>query len=274
MVGVVVLLGSIYLLLGTNLGIRLGFFVASAAFWGWMFMMGAVWWVYGNVGMLGTAPHWVVVETVYPGVQESGVHDVTELDTEALPSADEYADLEEDALLELADSVEDDLGGWVLLPESDASFGEAKATVDEHFSEHPDEELEVDGPEDYITTFSFERGGKEGLPDDPDRLDRIWHKLKSIFWEVRHPPHYAIVQVQPVIEQETEPGQAPPAPRADETKDVISVVLKRDLGDVRFPAAMLTIGSGAMFAVMCVTLHRRDQQVAKARGLLPATTEG
>ena len=51
------------------------------------------------------------------------------------------------------------------------------------------------------------------------------------------------------------------------------MIMQRDLGDRRFPGIMLTISSGIMFGVLCSTLHRRDQRVAAARGLLPATTE-
>jgi hypothetical protein len=199
------------------------------------------------------------------------VLDLTALEAEAPP--EEYADLEPEQFAELEADVEGSLDGWKLLPESDASFGEAKATVDEYFAANPDEELAIDSASDYISVYSFEKGGKEELPDDPDRWDRIWHKLKGTFWQVRHPAHYALIQVHPVIAQEAQPGQAPPLPEADPNKPVVSVILQRDLGDVRFPAAMLTIGSGAMFAVMCLALHRRDQVVAQARGLLPATTE-
>ena len=49
--------------------------------------------------------------------------------------------------------------------------------------------------------------------------------------------------------------------------------MQRNLGDVRFPAAMLTIFSGIMFGVLCSMLHRRDERVAEARGLVPATVE-
>ena len=41
----------------------------------------------------------------------------------------------------------------------------------------------------------------------------------------------------------------------------------------RFPAAMLTIFSGIMFGVLCSMLHRRDERVAEARALVPATVE-
>ena len=273
-VGIVVLLGSVYLLLVTNVGARLGFLIASTAFWGWMLIMGVIWWVYGTVGMLGTAPHWVVTETVYPGVQQAALSEAHTLDTGALPEPEAYHDLEEDELEEVVEEVEPSLGGWKLLPESNPSFGEAKAAVDAYFAANPDEELDIDAAEDYVTVYSFERGGKEELDDDANRIDRIVNKLKNTFWQVQHPPRYAIIQVQRVVDQETLPGQPPPLPEADEDTPVVSVIMERDLGDVRFPSAMLTIASGAMFAVMCVALHRRDQLVAQARGLLPATTEG
>ena len=51
------------------------------------------------------------------------------------------------------------------------------------------------------------------------------------------------------------------------------MIMERNLGDVRFPGAMLTIFSGSMFAVTILMLHRRDLRVAEVRGLLPATTE-
>ena len=276
LVGVVVLMGSVYLLLVTNIGARLGFMIASAAFFGWLMLMGGVWWVYGTIGMLGEAPHWEVVETVYPGTEAAGLEEARGLDTSGLPPAEELNDLAPAELDEIRPELEDDLDGWLILPESNRSFGEAKAAVDEFFAEHEDVALEIGGEgaaDTYIATYSFERGGKERLPDDPSRIDRLVTKFKTTFIELKHPPRYAIIQVHPVIKQEAEPGQAPPLPEPDPDKPVVSVIMERDLGDVRFPGAMLTIFSGIMFGVLCVQLHRRDQRVAQVRALLPATTE-
>ena len=272
-VGVVVLLGSVYLILGTNLGSRLGFLVAMSAIFGWCTIMGLTWWVYGTIGMLGEAPSWEVSEVVYPGTQDAALDEAHTLDTDALPDPEELNDLEADAYEEVRDEVEPTLGGWELLPEADPSFGEAKATVDEYFLEHPVVDLEIAAADDYVTVYSFERGGKDPLPDDPNRLDRLVHKLKTTFWQVQHPPHYALVQVQPVIPQETVPGEAPPTPEADPDEPVVSVIMVRNLGDVRFPGAMLTIFSGLMFAVTILMLHRRDLAVAEARGISLAIPE-
>ena len=49
---VVVLIGGSYLVVGTNLGARLGFLIILSALFGWMTLMGAVWWTYG-IGLKG-----------------------------------------------------------------------------------------------------------------------------------------------------------------------------------------------------------------------------
>ena len=69
-VGVIVLMGSVYLLLGTNMGFRLGFQVALAGLLGWMAIMGVIWSMYG-IGYLGRTPVWVVKEVNYDNMAEA-----------------------------------------------------------------------------------------------------------------------------------------------------------------------------------------------------------
>ena len=57
-IGVVVLCGSVYLLLATNVGTRLGFLISLCGLAGWMFLMGIIWWVYG-IGLVGDGPVYV-----------------------------------------------------------------------------------------------------------------------------------------------------------------------------------------------------------------------
>lgn len=272
-VGVLVLVGSVYLLLVTNLGLRLGFMLAAAAIFGWLTIMGGIWWTYGSIGMLGQINHWEVHEVVYPGLQNAALDEAHVLDTSKLPPPAKLVALTEEELAAQRSTLEASLGGWKLLPESDASFGEAKAAVDEYFVEHPDKQLAIATAVDYVPVYSFERGGKSQLPEHPSRIDRLVKKLKTTFIELKHPPHYALIQVQPVVKEETQPGQPPPKPTADQTKPVVSVIMERNLGDRRFPGSMLCLSSGIMFAVLCTQLHRRDQRVAQARSLVPATTE-
>ena len=171
-VGVVVLLGSVYLLLGTNLGSRLGFLIAISAIFGWCTIMGLTWWMYGTIGMLGEAPKWEVVGVVYPGTRRTPRwRRPRSLDTSALPDPEELNELEGDELDETADEVEPTLGGWKLLPESNPAFGEAKATVDEHFGEHPDEELglEARGRLRHRVLLRARGQGRPARRPEPDR---------------------------------------------------------------------------------------------------------
>src|ERR1044071_3859034 len=131
-VGVLVLLGSVYLLLLTNLGSRLGFLVAAPAFWGWLFLMGSIWWVYGTVGMLGDLPKWEVKEVLYPTTQDADLVLARRLDTSHLPPPAELLEEENADIGKARKAYEGDLAGWRLLPESNPAFGEAKAAVDEH----------------------------------------------------------------------------------------------------------------------------------------------
>ncbi|MFV0257016.1 MAG: hypothetical protein ACK5PP_01015 [Acidimicrobiales bacterium] len=61
LVAIVVLGGSTYLLVATNVGTRTGFLVAMSAFFGWMFLMGIVWTIYG-IGWRGDPPTWALEE--------------------------------------------------------------------------------------------------------------------------------------------------------------------------------------------------------------------
>src|SRR5215203_3406712 len=104
LVGVVVLMGSVYLLLGTNLGSRLGCLVALSALFGWLTLMGLTWWLYGTIGMLGEAPKWEVKEVVYTsgtvddsGLTAAALEKARELDTSALPPPADLNELDEDA---------------------------------------------------------------------------------------------------------------------------------------------------------------------------------
>ena len=174
LVGVVVLMGSVYLILGTNLGSRLGFLVAISALFGWCTLMGLTWWIYGTIGMLGEAPKWEVKEVVYAsgstddsGLSDAALEAARDLDTSALPPPAEIQELDEADLDALLEEVEPTLGGWTFLPESNPSFGEAKATVDEHFVAFPDEELGLESAADYVTVYSFETGWQGGPAGGP-----------------------------------------------------------------------------------------------------------
>jgi len=57
----VALIGGTYLIVGSNLGARLGILVILGGFFGWMAIMGAIWWTYG-IGLVGASPTWQPAE--------------------------------------------------------------------------------------------------------------------------------------------------------------------------------------------------------------------
>ena len=178
-VGVVVLLGSVYLIVSTNLGARLGFLAGGERHLRLVHDHGR-----HLVGLRlhrharrgtprGRSPRSSTSHRRRRGLPDAELVEAQTLDTSALPDREEFHELEGDDFTAMAAEVEPTLDGWVILPESDPSFGEAKATVDEWFAANPDEELDITAADDYVTVYSFERGGKSQLPDDPSRLHRI-----------------------------------------------------------------------------------------------------
>lgn len=342
--GVVVLMGSVWLILSTNSGTRLGTLIAGAGFFGWMAIMGSIWWIYG-IGYAGDRPVFELVEIVDGEVGGSDL-DFAALDraqgleSEALPNpyelliedhaeaiaeygegvfgpdweelvpedereyieqlrvawadfgvvtretltADQVEGLtdaeidalvtEEDArnqattLSELAAEapalIPDDLdalGEWRLL--STADMGEAQASAIAFLLESPD--YDFAGQTEFRILDGFASGGKEGLPEDPSRWDRISTQVTSAL-TIKHPTGYALIQVRAVTEESLDnlPGTAPQRPVEDESEPIISIVMIRDLGNLRQLPAMVTIGSLLIFLAFVYMLHERDK-VAMAR---------
>jgi hypothetical protein len=64
-----------------------------------------------------------------------------------------------------------------------------------------------------------------------------------------------------LVPQRVEPGRAPARPVIDENQPHRYLLMIRDLGSRRQPAAFITIGSAIVFAILCWLLHRRDRFV-------------
>jgi hypothetical protein len=289
LVGVAVLCGSVYLLLGTNLGARLGLLVALAGLAGWMVILTLIWWIAPpGIGPKGESPTWNVVE-VYVNGDEVPKTEVADL----LPAPDQFptpdqiladnpdlsADFPNGFVLsdlegshpELVEQYLDELelNGWRLIPTSSA--GEAQAAADAALVNNGF----FAGPTDYKKLDAFDYGGKPGrlqycpeaeggsfFPSEP--LCRVQHWLKNTF-TFRHPTHYQIVQVQQVIPQEARAGEPPPLPEVDPNAPVISVVLVRDLGYVRLIPFLYFVISLSLFVLFVVMLHYRDKTLMRNR---------
>ena len=237
LVMVVALLGGTYLILGTNLGARLGFLITATALSGWMMSMAFVWSVYG-IGLRGPDPSWKPAEPitiVRDGalLNRAEVIDVP-IDIDGL-SAPEAAKKVSDVLVE---------EGWTILDESDPRRGQAVASADEIIQV----EAEEFSAGEYIPVAVYDKGG-ERYPKIGDSID---------FFAFKHKPRYSIVEVAPLVQQRTEPGRAPARAQIDTAQSHRYVVMLRDLGARRRPAALIMFGSGIVFFLLAWTLHRRE----------------
>ena len=311
--GVLVLIGSVWMLLALNTGTRLGTLIAAAGFFGWITIMATVWWIYG-IGWAGSTPTWQLTEINVGDLDAAALVEARALpDSAELPSAfelvvdsddpvahaefglvtrdtltpdqteglsaseidefvaDELARNQAATLSELAAVTPDVIadaeasgrigfGGWQLL--STAEAGEAQASAAAMLLESPD--LAFTAQDDFKMLDAYTIGGKRGLPDDPDRLDRIWTQIRTAL-TITHPTRYGVVQVQEVIDQPLVPGEPPPRPIADQSKPVISVIMIRDLGNLRLKPALVALGSLCIFGALCLFLHERDKMSWRQR---------
>ncbi|HUR18768.1 MAG TPA: hypothetical protein VMZ51_07520 [Acidimicrobiales bacterium] len=229
--GIFVLMGSVYLLLSTNMGARVGFLLTVAGISGWFTVMGAVWMVFG-IGLKGSEPEWRVLEVI------DG---------------------------EMAQSTQDVVAGfpdnWKSLKSGDAGLADAQAAADHvlapaaaetggHGEEagggEPEEKFEspFKKTDDYVLLDGYRKGGEKYL------------------LTLRHRPHYAIVRVKPSFFDKAVPGLKP---QLDLTAPTTSVLMVRDLGNLRFPPFLFTIASAIFFGVTCYSLHQRDREVMRQR---------
>jgi hypothetical protein len=366
LMGSLVLFGSIWLILNTNLGNRLGTLVALTGFFGWLMIMGIVWWIYG-IGLQGDRPTWEPTEIIFgdpseseshiaqlgadkidtvsasslvsmycPGLvdataslqlqrevqnssdllleydspepyctesmgeklavdettiadslradnerlsqdaQESGISDArvlsgTELQAKIDQTIDDQkrklAQLTLSDLASISPNIIDDaradgllyFNGWNLL--SSGAAGEAIATADAFLVSDPSTPFVGGASDDFFVLDSFQKGGKPKRSSD-GLGDRVWNEIRNtiVFW---HPTNTVVVTVTPTFDKELIPGEAPPFPEIDPVGQSVSVVMERNLGSLRLPAALTTIGAAFAFFGLTFMLHQRDKELRR-----------
>jgi len=288
--GLVVLVGGTYLVIATDTGVRLGFLISAAGFFGWLFLMGIIWTIYG-IGWAGQAPTWSLLEI---NVDDAGDGDdgllYSEI-TEVTALAPSSGGLPDGGLGELIGDIDDpdaaqavalesseelDLDGWRYLVTSDPIRGEAQASVDAFLVEEGVFETGEFIPEQY---GAFIVDGKPRLVVDEDdnwfveQGKRIVHTVRETVFNPVHGDELIVVQVRETVAQPTLPGQAPPVATPDESTAVVSVIMVRDRGGpfpalfsgLRFTPAMFTVFNGLIFAAFAWNMHVRDQRESKIR---------
>jgi len=220
---VVVLCGSCFLILGTNLGGRLGFQVAAAGLTGFLTIIGSVWWVYG-IGPKGEPPTWQPTTIVRGDLGQSGTDVVA-----GFPKGWEKLD---PASPEVADA----------LPVSDGELSKQAPGAAPPFK----------SSSEYLTVGAYTKGGETYGPFGVFNFRPL-----NLF----HKPHHLIIQVQPVEKQEAVAGAAPPKPRVDPNAAPVAVVMVRNLGSQRLNPAVFTMAAALFFGLLVYQLHTRDKEL-------------
>ena len=237
-IAVVALCGSVYLILATNMGARLGLLVALAGLSGWMVMMGVIWMTYG-IGLKGNEPSWKPAQP-FTVVRDVALLPQAEVLVNSVKIPEGASPVE--AAAAGAEALQEE--NWKVLPIEDKGRGQSIAAADEIIQV----EAELYAGGEYQAVAVYDRGG-ERFPKINDSLDFV-----AFF----HKARYALVEVVPIVPQRTEPGRAPARPVADETQPHRYIYMIRDLGAKRQPAIMITFGSGLIFVILCWLLHRRE----------------
>lgn len=245
-IGAVALGGSVYLILGTNLGSRLGFLVTFAALFGWMAVMGAVWWTYG-IGLMGRLPSWEPANPVAIVRDATLLHQADAVERPISTGGATGTDLDAVVTAALAEQ------GWARLADSDPARGQAIAAAEDILVNQAGEF----NSGEFLPKAVYDKGG--------DRYPKVNETFD--FLAFRHSPYYALVEVAPVVPQYVEPGRAPARPVVDNSQPRRYVLMVRDMGTHRQPAAFITLGSSGIFLVLCWMLHRRERTlIANRRG--------
>lgn len=235
--GIVLLPGSVYMLLATNLGAKVGFVVALTGLAGWMTIMGATWLVFG-IGLKGKEPSWVAKEVVTGPVDQSLLGVAEEFPRgwqELFPGDAELADAQAAADHVLAPSSAEESGGHGEGGEGGGAEAEgAAARFESPFSK----------TEDYVLLDGYRFGGE------------------NYFFTLRHRPHYVIVRVKPALYEEAPAGFRP---QPDVTAPTTSVIMVRDLGNLRLPPFLVMATSMLIFGVCCWNLHQRDKEIMRRK---------
>jgi hypothetical protein len=224
---VVLFLGTIYVLLGTNLGARLGFLVAFTGLAGFMVVLTLLWCTTASPlnTLKGRIPQWKVQEVV-SAPEKSKTSDV-----HGIEQKQNIADLTEASNVKAA---------------VDAALVTKVSTPTVEYTPNDNRFANFGAVTEYTILQTWTIGGS-----NPQ------------FWkgEFSHTPEYAVVQFCQVQQVEQPFGLPPLPPECDNSADAKAgyVVLYRDLGSLRFPAFVALFISICLFALGLLALHWREK---------------
>jgi hypothetical protein len=233
--------GSVYALLATNLGARLGFLAVFTALMGFMVLLTTLWMFTASPlnTLKGIPPSWKL-ETV-----------VKNLDQPSLPAAVRSAPL---TGRKIPIASQSDLKAVV-----DAALVTKLPIANIPSPANANKYAKFQFVTDYETTKYYEVGGS-----NPHLVD----------WQISHKPLFAVVQFCAVPPSNLPFGVPPPAPTCDTTSPNNGfAILTRDFGTLRIPPFVTFVISVILFSLGLLALHWREKDEQAAAAAAKALTE-
>jgi len=233
--------GSLYLLLSTNLGARLGFLVAFTAFTGFMVVLTSLWVVTASPlnTLKGRIPSWKAVE-VTKTLAKAKTDEVRNITTDGT----KVNTIEASNVKAAAD---ENLIAVQALP------SEAQVTQQAF--------ARFQAVTEYKVLNTYEIGGSKPNP---------------LNFEITHTPKFAVIEFCEVVDPTTLVpfGVAPPPAQCKAGSDKSGfIVLKRDLGSLRIPAMVAWISAILLFGLGLLLLHWREKDERAAKKRAEATAD-
>ena len=242
--GVVLFCGSAYLLLGTNLGARLGFLVAFTGLMGFMVVLSLLWITTSSpLNTLKGRPATWNVQQVVTDLEKADIAAARDIQKKA-----NIVDPAEAANVKAA---------------VDEALVTQVETPTEPVEEHANDFAQFGEVTNYQILQTYEVGGS-----DPQ------------FWkgEFTHQEQVAVVQfceVEPEDSERANSGLPPIPPECADDGATGFVVLTRDLGSLRLPPFIAFVAFTILFVLGLLMLHwrERDEQEAEAAAQAPPQPE-
>ncbi|MDQ6616860.1 MAG: hypothetical protein M3083_19465 [Actinomycetota bacterium] len=252
---VVLLPGSVYLVLSTDVGGRLGFLLMAAGTSGMLCLLALLWMPLSSTADIGKPNSWKVIEVITGDyASQDTIKGTADLPIDNLSSTKPPVQALKTKhwfwpLQSCSDS------GWHKIdpslindPESEAdkflantSASAAGPTLSSPFS----------AATDYTYIDGYQKGQNGGCLFAISR-----HK---VYVPLARGAHYVVLRVLPTLPV-LNLGGAPPPAQPDRSKPYTYVILDRNLGSVRQPQAILAMSMGITFLVICYILHTRDKE--------------
>ena len=253
---IVLLPGSVFLVLSTDVGARLSLLLSLAAITGMMCLLACLWMPLASTADIGKANSWKPLEIITGNYQDQ----VTVKSAKSLPIGNLLNGTKPPVT-----ALKTKHWYWPLQSCNDNSWHKIDPSlISDPESESDDVLANTSGAQlgpqlnspfsattDYVYIDGYRLGQNSGCLFAINR-----HKVYIPF---ARGPDIVVLRVLPALPSQTQ-SASPPVVQPNTKAPYTYVILERNLGSVRQPQAVMAISMGITFLVLCYLLHTREKE--------------